>query len=274
MRIAFVGCGAAGRPLGIAWLRAGHRIGAVLARSSAEEAARVLGAGEPGGSLAGADVVVFATPDDVLEEVAAAYPLAPGQVALHLSGERPSTVLEPTGARTASLHPLRAFADLESSLAALESTFFFVEGEAVEVAEELARDLGGKVARIATESKTLYHAGAAIASNYTVTLLALARELFVRAGVDGEAALEALVQLARGSVENVSSVGIPKGLTGPAARGDVAVIARHLAALDVNGRELYCALLGATLPIARAKGGLSESAEQTLRLLLPSKPAR
>ncbi|MHC4930962.1 MAG: Rossmann-like and DUF2520 domain-containing protein [Planctomycetota bacterium] len=274
MRIAFVGCGAAGRPLAIAWSRAGHRIGAVLARSSAEETVRILGAGEPGGSLESADVVVFATPDDVLEEVAAAHPLASGQVALHLSGERPSTVLESTGARTASLHPLRAFADLESSVAALESTFFFVEGEAVEVAEDLARDLGGSVARIATESKTLYHAGAAIASNYTVTLLALARELFVRAGVDEKAALEALVQLARGSVDNVASVGLPKGLTGPAARGDVSVIARHLAALDVGSRELYCSLLGATLPIARAKGGLSESAEQALRLLLPCKPTR
>jgi predicted short-subunit dehydrogenase-like oxidoreductase (DUF2520 family) len=274
MRIAFVGCGAAGRPLGLAWHRAGHEIGAVLARTSAADAVREMGAGEAGGSLEDADVVVFATPDDVLEEAAAAHRLTGTQVALLLSGERPSTVLQPTGARTASLHPLRAFADLETSVVSLPQTFFFVEGEAADVAEELARDLGGQVARISTGSKTLYHAGAAVASNFTVTLLALARDLLVRAGVDEDLALDALVRLARGSVDNVAKVGIPTALTGPAARGDVAVVARHLASLDAGQRELYCSLLSATLPVARAKGGLSPDAEQALRLLLPCRPDR
>ncbi|MHC4971836.1 MAG: Rossmann-like and DUF2520 domain-containing protein [Planctomycetota bacterium] len=269
MRIAFVGCGAAGRPLGVAWRRAGHAIGAVHARASAAEAVQVLGAGVPNGPLDDADVVVFATPDDALADVAGAHALAAGQVALHLSGAHPSTILAPTGARTASLHPLCPFADLEPSLAALPDTYFFVEGEAVETAERLARDLGPRVARIGTDAKVLYHAGATIASNYVVTLLGLAHELLTQAGVEEGHALGALVRLARGAVDNVGHVGVARGLTGPAARGDAELIARHIDALPAPTRALYVRLLEATLPVALAKGTLTDEAEAALRRLLP-----
>ena len=265
MRIAFVGCGAAGRPLAASWRASGHEIGAVLARTSAEDAVEAIGAGRPNGSLDDADAVVFATPDDALAAVAGEHRLRGHQVALHLSGAHPSTILAPTGARTASLHPLRAFGGIDS---VPPHTWFFVEGDAVEVAERLARDAGGKVARIATEEKTLYHAAAAIASNYTVTLLALARDLFTRAGVEPGLALEALCELAQGSIDNVARAGLPEGLTGPLARGDVKVIEDHLAALPERARAAYVALLEATIPIARAKGGLSPEAEAALRRLL------
>jgi len=267
MRIAFVGCGAAGRVLAVAWRRKGHAIGAVRARTSTAAAVKAIGAGVPDGPLDDADVVVFATPDDAIASAAAAHRLAPRQVALHLSGAHPSTILKPTGARTASLHPLCAFADMEAALAALPRAFCFVEGEAGEVAEKLARDLTPRVARLETGKKILYHAGAAIASNYTVTLLAIARDLFVEAGVPAGVALEALTELARGSLDNVAKVGIPKGLTGPIARGDVELVRRHVEALDPERRALYLALLEATLPLARAKGALSAEAEAALRRL-------
>ncbi len=268
MRIAFVGCGAAGRPLGIAWRKAGHTIGAVLARRTAAEAVGVLGEGIAGGSLDDADVVVFATPDDALASVAARFPLAPSQIALHLSGAHPSTVLAPTGARTAGLHPLRAFAELATSLAALPKTHFFVEGEAVDVAERLAKDLGGTVARIATDRKILYHAGATTAGNYTVTLLSAALDMLHRAGVaDGEA-LPALLSLVRGALDNVERVGVAKGLTGPCARGDVDLIRRHMEALPPPSRALYAELLRATIPIARAKGALGAEAARELSRLM------
>ncbi|MFI5402109.1 MAG: Rossmann-like and DUF2520 domain-containing protein [Planctomycetota bacterium] len=271
MRIAFVGCGASGRALAVAWRRKGHAIGAVHARTRAAEAVRVIGAGVPDGPLGDADVVVFGTPDDALAAAAARHRLQPKQVAMHLSGAHPSTVLLPTGARTASLHPLCAFADLEGALAALPRAFCFVEGEAADIAEKLARDLTPRVARLETGKKVLYHAGAAIASNYTVTLLAVARDLLVESGVPAGVALDALLELVRGSLDNVAKVGIPKGLTGPVARGDVDLVRRHVEALDGPVRDLYLALLDATLPLARAKGVLSPDGDAALRRLLGSR---
>ena len=267
MRIGFVGCGAAGRPLGVAWRRKGHAIGGVRCRRTSAEAVRVLGAGVPDGSLEDADVVVFATPDDALESAAREHALRPEQVALHLSGAHPSTVLAPTGARTAGLHPLCAFADLETALATLPRAFVFVEGDAVETAERLARDLGGRVSRIATKDKLLYHAGAAIAANYSVTLLSAARDLFRKAGVEEGLALEALLQLMRSALDGVARAGIPKGLTGPAARGDVSLVASQAVALPEDLRRLDLVLLDATIPFARAKGALSPEAEAALRRL-------
>jgi len=262
-----VGCGAVGRPLGMAWPRAGHALGAVIARNSAAEAVRAMGGGAAGGRLEDADVVVFATPDGALAAAAAAHRLRAAQVALHVSGFHPSSILGVTGARTASLHPLRAFADAEASLAALPGTFFFVEGEAAEIAETLARDAGGVPVRLATSGKALYHAGAAVVSNYLVTLLAWGRALLARAGVRDEVALSALTRLADGALQNVSAVGIPRALTGPAARGDVEVVRAHVAALSGDERDLYLALLDATLPLAAAKGALPPGAERELRSL-------
>jgi predicted short-subunit dehydrogenase-like oxidoreductase (DUF2520 family) len=226
-----------------------------------------MGAGVDGADLSDADVVVFATPDTALVSVAALHDLRPDQVALHLSGALPSTVLAPTGARTAGLHPLRAFADLDTSAAALPGTWCFVEGAAVDVAERLASDFGGRSVRIDTAGKVKYHAAAAIASNFTVTLLGWARELFAQAGVGEADALAALSALAAGAVENVARVGLPDALTGPAARGDVEIVRGHLAELDAGQRELYRLLLLATLPLARAKGGLSEEAARELERL-------
>ena len=265
MKLGFVGCGAAGRAVGRKWIAAGHEVVAVHARTTAAEAVEVLGQGVPHGPLDEADAVVFATPDDVLSAVAKRYPLRADQLALHLSGAHASTVLEPTGARTASLHPLRAFADLETSVRELPNTYLFVEGDAG--VEELARDLGGPVARVRTDGKVLYHAAAAIASNFTVTLLQVARDLFERAGVERELAHGALVELVRGSVANVGAVGLPRALTGPAARGDVALIERHLAALEPAERELYRRLLAATLPIVAGKGAATDEQIESLREL-------
>ena len=55
------------------------------------------------------------------------------------------------------------------------------EGHAL--GERLARDAGGHPFRIADERKPLYHAAAVFASNYVVTVTALAEELERVAGV-------------------------------------------------------------------------------------------
>jgi len=262
VKIAFVGCGAAGRALARLWLRAGHEIGAIHARTHAAEAVAAIGGGVIDGPLDDADVVVFGTPDDVLAEIAASTRLVSNQVAIHLSGAHPSTLLDPTGARTAGLHPLCAFAALDVDLT---GKWCFVEGDAADVAERLAKDLGARVGRIDTEGKSLYHASAAIASNYLVTLFEWAHRSMGKAGVAGEEGADALLALMQGALENVRSQGVPMSLTGPAARGDIAVVRSHLDALPEAEKPLYKALLRATIPIALDKGTLGETAARELR---------
>src|SRR5207248_3208993 len=76
--------------------------------------------------------------------------------------------------------------------------------------------------------RPLYHAGAAIASNYLVTLFRAASLLFDDAG----APPHALVPLMERTIENGFE------LTGPIARGDWATVDRHLSAIREREPEL------------------------------------
>ncbi len=102
----------------------------------------------------------------------------------------------------------------------------------------LAKTLGLEPFPLDDDARTLYHAGAVIASNYLVTLYRAAASLFEDAG----APPEALVPLMRRTIENGFE------LTGPIARGDWETVDAHLAAL-------HDAASGARARVPRARGG-------------------
>jgi predicted short-subunit dehydrogenase-like oxidoreductase (DUF2520 family) len=94
---------------------------------------------------------------------------------------------------------------------------------------------------IRDDARVLYHAGAAMASNYLVTLYRSAKRLLEAAG----APPEALIPLMRRTIENGFD------LTGPIARGDWATVDAHLAAIHASAPELegvYRTLAEATVP--------------------------
>ncbi len=125
----------------------------------------------------------------------------------------------------------------------LEGAYAAVTGDS-ELGSGLARDLGMRPFLLADEAKPLYHAASAFASNYLVTLTAVAVSLMERAGIERELALSALRPLQRRTVE---VTGRPP--TGPIARGDAATVAAHLAAIGPDLEPLYRALGRATLPL-------------------------
>ena len=106
---------------------------------------------------------------------------------------------------------------------------------------ELAATLGLQPFDLADEARPAYHAGAAIASNYLVTLHRAASRLFELAG----APPEALVPLMTRTIENGFE------LTGPIARGDWNTVDAHVRAIHEEAPELepmYLALAEATRP--------------------------
>ncbi|HEY7207598.1 MAG TPA: DUF2520 domain-containing protein, partial [Gaiellaceae bacterium] len=90
----------------------------------------------------------------------------------------------------------------------------------------------------------LYHAGAAVASNFLVTLHRLAAGLLETAG----APPEALTPLMERTIQNGFE------LTGPISRGDWGTLERHRAAIRAARPELeplYDVLAEATVELAR-----------------------
>jgi predicted short-subunit dehydrogenase-like oxidoreductase (DUF2520 family) len=186
----------------------------------------------------GAELVLLCVPDRAISEVAAA--ISPGPWIAHVSGATPLAALDPH-VRRFSMHPLQTFT-LERGPEQLDGAWAAVTAESVEGRElgrELATTLGLRPFDLENDARVLYHAGAAIASNYLVTLYRSAARLFEDAG----APPEALVPLMTRTIENGFQ------LTGPIARGDWSVVDAHIDVLHEAHPELepmYRALAEAT----------------------------
>ncbi len=265
--VAIVGAGRMGQGLALGLLGAGHRV-ALLSRAPHPVAPSLRQAVEPWGAvIPAADVVILAVPDDVIGQVAQRVALGHGigerHVVLHLSGRLDASALQPlrgTGAALGSFHPLQTVADPVAAPARLRGAHAALEGDprAVDAGRSLAAALGLVPVVLAGAGKVLYHAGAVLVANYTVTLVGVAERLARAAGVPMALAERLYLPLLRGALENLEELGPARALTGPVRRGDGGTIRAHLAALDAPDRALYVELGRAALELAR-EAGLEEA---------------
>ncbi len=233
--IRLIGPGRAGRALAAAFADVGYDVPGVVAHgvdlSSAAE---------------GVDALVLAVPDRSVAAVAALVRPCPTTVVLHLAGSLGLDVLAPHR-RRASFHPLVPLpaGDDVARIRLRSGAMFAVAGDPFAV--ELVRGLGGHPVTVADDQRAAYHAAACIAANHVVGLLGQVERVAARAGLG----LDIFVGLAAAAVSDVARLGPAAALTGPAARGDMATLARHRAAIDPSehaaydaGAALACRLAG------------------------------
>jgi predicted short-subunit dehydrogenase-like oxidoreductase (DUF2520 family) len=174
-----------------------------------------------------ADLILLCVPDSAIAEVAAGIERGPWVA--HVSGATPLAALDPHSRRF-SVHPLQTFTRARGP-EQLDGAWAAVTAETEEGRDagyQLARTLGLEPFALDDAARPLYHAGAAIASNYLVTLHAVASELFHAAG----APPEALVPLMRRTMDNGFE------LTGPIVRGDWDTVESHRRAIRAAKPEL------------------------------------
>jgi predicted short-subunit dehydrogenase-like oxidoreductase (DUF2520 family) len=271
VEIAVVGAGRVGTALAVLWQRAGHRIVAVAGGAATPERAARFLPGVPvrtdDAAASGATVVVIATPDAVIADVCRAMAdggaLERASAVVHASGATgldALTAAAELGAATLSVHPLQTCPTVEAAIERIPGAAFAVtafDEPGYGLGEDLARDAGGRPFRIADELKPLYHAAAVFASNYLVTVTAIAEELEREAGLDDP--LGALAPLQQATLANVERVGPASALTGPAVRGDAVTVRRNLDALAKHAPEAvrsYVALADLALSLAERSGRL------------------
>jgi predicted short-subunit dehydrogenase-like oxidoreductase (DUF2520 family) len=279
-----IGCGRVGRTLGRLWAQSGaFAIGDAYDRSSGANHSAIvfIGAGRAVPRVADmqrADAWMLTPPDDEIAaacaEVAASGRLAKGVVVFHCSGALPSAVLTPaidSGALVASVHPLKSFADPVSACQTFAGTACAMEGNAgaLAVLEPAFQHIGATLQEIDADAKTLYHAASVIVCNYLPALMEAGLRCFEKAGYERSAALRMVEPLVRETLANVFRLGPVKALTGPIARGDDAVVARHLVALpDPLIASIYRELGKITVQLAHAQGGISDDALNRIEQLL------
>jgi len=275
-RVTIIGAGRMGQGLGLALKRRGYKV--ILQNRGPREVIPplVLHQGSLAEATSGAELVLIATPDDaigqVADELAANRAISHEQVVLHLSGLLDRKVLSPLaeiGAACGSFHPVQSIAEAGTAAERLKGAYVGIEGDerALVAAERLANTLRMLPVRIPADSKPAYHAGAAFVANYTVALVGVAERLARSAGVPAEVAGRLYLPLLGGAVANLTSLGPAAALTGAVRRGDVHTIQSHLEALGPEDRELYRTVGRAAVLLAR-EAGLSENAADKVDAVL------
>jgi predicted short-subunit dehydrogenase-like oxidoreductase (DUF2520 family) len=273
-RTAIIGPGRVGTALGMALHAAGYRVESVAGRGAAaltRFVERVPSAAAADGSAEaarGAELVVLAVPDDalagVVRDLAVAAAIETGTRVVHVAGGHGTDVLEPlrlAGARVAACHPAQTFPDPDRGFAALPGTTWAVTARPDDLgwASVLVGDLRGTPVPVAERNRTLYHAGLAVGANATTSVVTMARDLLLGAGVEDPGAF--LGPLVTTAAANAAEHGAA-ALTGPVRRGDAGTVAAHLAELRAVLPEVVDAYLALSrLALAHARrAGLDEDA--------------
>jgi predicted short-subunit dehydrogenase-like oxidoreductase (DUF2520 family) len=265
-----IGCGRVGQTLLRLWhLQRAFKVQGILTNSlaSAEVACTSIGTGQPTSSLntmRAAAVWMVAVPDgqvaSVAQQMAAQMKHSPAATVFHCSGALDVGALAPLAAlgwQTASAHCILSFASLSAALEQFPGTPCALEGDAgvCAVLREAFTAIGAQCFDVASQDKLLYHAAAVFATNFLPVLQATAESLWQSTGVPPALIPGLRTALLRNAVANITANGPRGALTGPAARGDTAAIARQALAVaqwDGPAGAAYQALSALAVRLAKS----------------------
>lgn len=222
--VRIIGPGRAGTSLALALTNVGFEVAPMLGRDD-----------DLTGAARDVDILVIATPDGVISDIAAMVEPVNTTVVAHLSGSLGLRAVAPHR-RRAAMHPLVSLPNPDIGARRLRGAWFAVAGDPL--IDDVVRALYGRMFTVEDENRALYHAAATIAANHLVALMGQVERIAASVAVP----LDAYVDLARATLDNVDYMGPADALTGPVARGDEATLRRHVRALPQDERRAYRAL--------------------------------
>jgi len=246
-----IGAGRVGKTLG---KLLHHHIQSICNQSlaSSQAACDFIGAGRAVAHLSDlppADITLIAVPDKAIASVCEAWVKStnpqPGSIVFHVSGALSASALQSAQAKglyTASIHPLKSFADSDQAYKTFKGTFCGMEGD-VQALDRLAplfESLGAELGVIDSDSKALYHAACVMACGGLTALYATCQQLLKTAGMPEAQLGEYMKQ----TIDNNVKLGSSAALTGPVARGDEDTVKAHEAVLSGDVLKLYRVLTG------------------------------
>lgn len=278
--IGIIGLGKVGETLARLLCAQGFDIGAVYNRTHDKAyhlASEVesIALHDAGDIVTHTDLTIIAVSDDAIESIAQELTnhVTVDKAIIHVSGTSSLDALHEVqlaGAMVGSLHPAFPFSSVDSSVKGLMGVTFAIEYSHSQLRDwllEIIHALSGQVIEVPAGKKAQYHAALAIASNYMVTLYAIAQDLLSDLSDDDIAIQRAINTLMTGTMHNLIEQGVPDALTGPLVRGDVGTIERHLMALSENPLlyETYRNLARLSYPMLQARGTDIDTIEKLFR---------
>lgn len=237
----------------------GVRLGAVVSRTSeaAVEASQLLGAEEGVGAQDSrlesllrdfSGLLFLTTADDALpalvKRLVSVRESWEGVSVIHSSAGFGLDLLSPfRGATTASLHPCYPISKRMERLP--EGTCYTFAGDEtlLEICRELVQSWAGEFIQQGRLERELYHAGCVLSAGHLAALLCLSELVLIKSGLSESQARLVSRSISKGIVEQFdASRASSQLITGPFARRDSDLIARHLRALAdevPQAKEIY-----------------------------------
>jgi predicted short-subunit dehydrogenase-like oxidoreductase (DUF2520 family) len=184
-------------------------------------------------------IFVLAIPDDAIELTASALQLPSGAVVVHTSGSQPLSLLYNIATPLVGVfYPLQTFS--KAKKVAWDTTPIFVESLTPEVESllmKMGKALTPHIHKIKSSDRKAMHVAAVVASNFTNHLLYIAKKIMQENHLN----YDWLKPLIAETITKSLSIGPEKAQTGPAKRGDLEILDKHVAFLseDESLTELY-----------------------------------
>ncbi|QCK13365.1 Rossmann-like and DUF2520 domain-containing protein [Mangrovivirga cuniculi] len=176
------------------------------------------------------DIVIIAVKDDVIEEVSQSIVVPDDTIVIHTSGVKSFEELRPHS-NIGVFYPLQTF--LRKNPPDWQNTPFLVESDDPQIVKallSLGKNIGRSAEEMSSEKRAKLHVAAVFASNFTNHMVRVSKELAQK----GKLNFDLLEPLIRQTIENSLSFGPEKAQTGPAKRGDLQTLDKHLESLDFD----------------------------------------
>ena len=241
-KITFIGSGNVATNLAHAFYQAGHTINQIVSRNeaSAKSLASHFGA-YFGTSLSeiynDSDFILICVNDEAYKEIIEQFPLGINAIICHTSGPVPLKVLSEYATDHGVIYPLQSLTK-ENVKTMLEVPIFieWSSNNAKEKIGDLADSISNKVREVNSEDRMKYHLAAVFANNFSNLMYVLAKDYLDSQKLDFKNLLPIIEETALRLKQNEPR----KVQTGPAKRGDRAIVDKHLSMLsDTELKAIY-----------------------------------
>lgn len=186
-----------------------------------------------------AQVIIIAVADSAVEDIATELVIAEDTVVVHTSGSLPLNKLGyiPTE-NIGVLYPLQTFT--KGHPVDFEHLPFCIEaenGHTKKILLELAASLSKKVLQVSSTDRQVLHLAAVFACNFTNHLLSISEKILQ----ENRLPEDLLKPLIAETINKGLSIGASNAQTGPAKRGDMEILDKHMQMLSEreDWQEIY-----------------------------------
>jgi predicted short-subunit dehydrogenase-like oxidoreductase (DUF2520 family) len=233
-KITFVGSGNIATNLAHSMDRAGHSINQVISRNidNAKSLASKFGAyygDKPSEMYKDSDFVILCVSDEAYYEILEELPTGMSSIICHTAGPVSMDILANYSSGFGVFYPLQSFRKEE--VKDLLEVPLFIEWSSEKVKArlfDLADSISNKVREVDSAQREKYHLAAVFANNFTNAMYTIASDYLVSEGLEFNNLLPIILETATKLKKSEPA----EWQTGPAKRGDNAVIDKHLEMLD------------------------------------------